>query len=293
VSAWRLVITEPLDGAANMALDEALLLSRLRGAGPPTVRFFGWSPPAISLGYAQPLDGRIDLDASARMGLGLVRRPTGGSAILHEGPERELTYSVVAAAGDFPGAETLLETYRWIGAALAAGLRALGAAVDMVSVQPSDPASMPAFCFARTGSYELEVGGRKIAGSAQRRQGAGFLQHGSVMLAADRERLARVFPGERDPLAGMTTLEAVLGRRPSFDETAERLADGFRHVHGIALSPGGLSADETELVDSLARDKYATPGWTREGCVSLTPLSLQRGEGKGEGRARLRGSAEP
>ncbi|OGK82363.1 MAG: hypothetical protein A2X53_14745 [Candidatus Rokubacteria bacterium GWA2_70_23] len=266
MSAWRLVITEPLDGPANMALDEALLLSRLRGAGPPTVRFFGWAPPTISLGYAQPLDdGRIDLEAAARMGLGLVRRPTGGSAILHEGPERELTYSVVAAAGDFPGAETLLETYRWIGAALAAGLRAIGAAVDMVSVQPSDPAAMPAFCFARTGSYELEVGGRKIVGSAQRRQGVGFLQHGSVMLAAEPERLTRVFRGERDPLGGMTTLEAVLGRRPPFDETAERLAEGFRQVHGIELSPGGLSADETARAGALSREKYATAEWTRDG----------------------------
>ena len=273
MSAWRLVITEPLDGAANMALDEALLLSRLRGAGPPTVRFFGWAPPTVSLGYGQAMDGRIDLEAAWRLGMGLVRRPTGGSAILHEGPERELTYSVVAAAGDFPGAETLLETYRWIGAALAAGLRALGAAVDMVSAKPSDPAAMPAFCFARTGSYELEIGGRKIAGSAQRRQGSGFLQHGSVMLAADPDRLARVFPGERDPLGGMTTLEAALGRRPSFDETAERLAEGFRQVHGLTLGPGGLSPDETALADSLARDKYRTPGWTREGRAPGWPRS--------------------
>ncbi|MEK7370476.1 MAG: biotin/lipoate A/B protein ligase family protein [candidate division NC10 bacterium] len=296
MSPWRLVITEPLDGAANMALDEALLLSRLRSAGPPTVRFFGWAPPTISLGYAQPLDdGRIDLEAAARMGLGLVRRPTGGSAILHEGPERELTYSVVAAAGDFPGAETLLETYRWIGAALAAGLRAIGAAVDMVSVQPSDPAAMPAFCFARTGSYELEVGGRKIVGSAQRRQGVGFLQHGSVMLAAEPERLTRVFPGERDPLGGMTTLEAVLGRRPSFDETAERLAEGFRHVHGIALSPGGLSPDETARADALSREKYSTQAWTREGraagspwaAVGATPHPTLSPQGRGQGGGQL------
>ncbi|MBI2528536.1 MAG: lipoate--protein ligase family protein [Candidatus Rokubacteria bacterium] len=267
MSAWRLLVTEPLDGPANMALDEALLLSRLRGSGPPTVRFFAWAPPTVSLGYAQALDGRIDLEAASRLGMGLVRRPTGGSAILHEGPERELTYSVVAAAGDFPGADTLLETYRWIGAALAAGLRALGAAVDMVSVKPSDPAAMPAFCFARTGSYELEIGGRKIAGSAQRRQGSGFLQHGSVMLAADPERLRRLFPGEQDPLGGMTTLEAVLGRPPAFDEAARRLAEGFRQVHGIALRPGGLSPEETALAHSLARDKYATTGWTREGCA--------------------------
>jgi len=276
VTAFRLLVTQPLDGAANMALDEALLTSRLGGGGPPTLRFFAWRPPAISLGYGQPLDGRVDHAAAAALGIGLVRRPTGGSAILHEGPDLEVTYSVTAAAEDFAGADDLLATYRWIGAALEAGLRRLGAPVEMVPVRPSDPAVMPAFCFARTGSYELEVDGRKLVGSAQRRQGAGFLQHGSVMLGAAPERLRQVFPRERDPLAGMTTLEAVLGRRPSFDETAEALAEGFRAAHGIELRPGGLSEQESKLLDSLTQDKYATDGWTR-GHPPLTPaLSPER-----------------
>jgi lipoate-protein ligase A len=264
---FRLLVTEPLDGAANMALDEALLLTRLAGEAPPTVRFFAWDPATVSLGYGQPLDGRVDLDAARAMGLGVVRRPTGGSAILHEGPSLELTYSVTGAAGDFPGADDLLATYRWIGTALEAALTALGAPVAMVAAQPSDPRSMPAFCFARTGSYELEIGGLKVVGSAQRRQGTGFLQHGAVMLAADRERLARVFPGARDPLAGMTTLEAALGRRPTFDETQEHLAEAFRRVHGLDLRPGGLTAAEMALADTLARDKYASAEWTRAGRV--------------------------
>lgn len=263
--AFRLLVTEPLDGAANMALDEALLLARLRHGSPPTLRFFAWAPPTISLGYGQRLDGRIDAGAAEAMGIGLVRRATGGSAILHEGPDLEITYSVTAAAGDFDGAGDLLQTYRWIGEGLLAGLHALGAPVEMVPVQPSDPAAMPAFCFARTGSFELEVDGHKLVGSAQRRQGAAFLQHGAVMLAADAERLRRVFPGGRDPLAGMTTLEAVLGRRPSFEETALALADGFRAAHGLALEPGGLSEDEAALAETLERDKYATDDWTRAG----------------------------
>ena len=250
-----------------MALDEALLLSRLAGEAPATLRFFAWDPPTLSLGYGQRLDGHVDLAAAAAMGLGVVRRPTGGSAILHEGPDLELTYSVTASAGDFEGADDLLATYQWIGRALEAGLNALGASVAMVPVQPSDPRSMPAFCFARTGSYELEAGGRKVVGSAQRRQGAGFLQHGAVMLGADPARLARVFPGSRDPLAGMTTLEAVLGRRPTFDETQASLAEGFRRVHGVELTPGGLSAAEQEMMEALARDKYGSVDWTRAGRV--------------------------
>ena len=277
-AGWRLLVTAPLDGAANMALDETLLLARLSGAGPPTLRFFAWDPPTLSLGYGQRLDERVDLAAAAAMGLGVVRRPTGGSAILHEGPDLEVTYSVTAAAGDFEGADDLLATYRWIGRALEAGLRALGAPVEMVSVQPSDPRSMPAFCFARTGSYELEAGGRKVVGSAQRRQGAGFLQHGAVMLGADPARLARVFPGSRDPLAGMTTLEAALGRRPGFDETQASLAEGFRHVHGVELLPGGLTGEETRQMDALVRDKYGAEEWTRAGrVVAHAPRPEARG----------------
>jgi len=262
---FRLLVTEPLDGAANMALDEALLLSRLRHGSPPTLRLFAWAPPTISLGYGQRLDGRIDEQALVALGLGLVRRATGGSAILHEGPDLEITYSVSAGAGDFEGANDLLGTYRWIGVGLLSGLRALGAPVEMVSVQPSDPAAMPAFCFARTGSFELEVDGRKLVGSAQRRQGTAFLQHGAIMLGAEPVRLRRVFPGEGDPLAGMTTLESALGRRPSFDETAAALVEGFRRAHGLALEPGGLSEEEAALAAMLERDKYATDGWTRAG----------------------------
>ena len=253
-----------------MALDEALLTGRLRGASPPTLRFFAWTPPAISLGYGQRVDGRIDLAEARRLGIGLVRRATGGSAILHEGPDREVTYAVTAASGDFPGADDLLATYRTIGAALEAGLRGLGAPAEMVAVRPSDPAAMPAFCFARTGSHELEVGGRKLVGSAQRRQGAAFLQHGSVMLGAASDRLRRVFPGEADPLRGMTTLEAVLGRRPSFDETVAALCEGFRAMPGVELAPGGLARGEQELMAELARDKYAAEAWT---CDGLDPRS--------------------
>ena len=271
---FRLLVTEPLDGALNMALDEALLLGRLAGTAPPTLRFFSWQPAAISLGYGQALDHRIDFEAAAALGIGLVRRPTGGSAILHEGPELELTYSVTARTGDFEGADDLLETYRWIGAALAAGINRVGAPVEMVPVQPSDPAAMPTFCFARTGSYELEVGGLKVVGSAQRRQGAGFLQHGAVMLGAAPERLRRVFPTEGDPLAGMTTLEAVLGRRPSFVETMTALAEGFRAVHGLEVTAGGLAAEELELAESLVREKYGTERWTRSGRAPVVATAI-------------------
>jgi len=260
-------VTEPLDGATNMALDETLWRGRLAGEAPPTVRFFAWAPPTVSIGYGQRLDARLNLVACRRWGVGLVRRPTGGSAIYHDGPERELTYSVVAGAGDFEGAGELLPAYRWIAQALLEGLRRLGVPGEMVAVMPSS-GRPPAFCFARTGSYEIEVAGKKLVGSAQRRRSAGFLQHGSVMLGADAERVRALFPGEGDPLAGMTTIERAVGRRPNFDETAAALAEGFTKAHGVELGPGSLTRPEQELVDRLVREKYGTAEWNERGRIA-------------------------
>ncbi|MBI2017367.1 MAG: lipoate--protein ligase family protein [Candidatus Rokubacteria bacterium] len=257
---WRLLVTEPTDGATNMAVDEALWRGRQAGTSPPTLRFFAWAPPTVSLGYGQPLARDVDVEACHALGVGLVRRPTGGSAIYHDGPERELTYSVVATAEDLGVTPDLLETYRWIGGALCRGLVALGAPVEMVPVAAADGPT-PAFCFARTASYELEIAGRKVVGSAQRRQGTSFLQHGSVLLGVDESRLRALFPTTVDPLATLTTLEAALGRRPAFDDVAAALARAFEAEHGLALKPDGLSAGEAALVDALVGEKYATPAW--------------------------------
>ncbi len=258
---WRLLVTEPVDGATNMAIDEAIWLGRRGGASPPTVRLFAWVPPTVSLGYGQPLDRHIDVAACRRLGVGIVRRLTGGSAIYHDGPDRELTYSVVAAAEDIGGgARDLLYSYQWIGTALASGLRALGAPVEMVGVARGDEPT-PAFCFARTGSCEIEIGGRKLVGSAQRRYGGTFMQHGSILLGVDPERLAAIFPTTDDPLASLTTLEAALGHRPKFDDTAAALAAAFEREHGLELRPDGLAKDETAAVERLVREKYATDAW--------------------------------
>jgi len=257
---WRLLVTEPTDGATNMAVDEALWRSRQAGTSPPTLRFFAWAPPTVSLGYGQPLDQHVDLEACRALGVGLVRRPTGGSAIYHDGPEREVTYSVVATADDLGIGPDLLETYRWIGAALLRGLQALGAPAELVPERPPDGPA-PAFCFARTGVYEIEVAGRKLVGSAQRRQGDSFLQHGAVLLDVDEPRLRTLFPTTRDPLASLTTLRLALGQRPSFEAVATALAEAFVAEHGLDLRPGGLSGEECERVTALVTNRYASPAW--------------------------------
>ena len=265
---WRLLITEPLDGATNMALDEALLRGRIRASGAPTVRFYGWRPATVSLGYAQPLDETVDRARCRAMGIGLVRRPTGGSAILHEPPEREVTYSVVAREGDFPGADDVLATYRILGQGFAAGLGRLGVAADLVPLVRGRRDGSPAFCFRRAGAYEIAVRGRKLVGSAQRRQRGSFLQHGSVLLGADPARIRAAFPREVDPTSGMTTLVDELGRSPGFDAVVEALAAGLAVALGVPLVPAGLSPDESALVESLVAGKYGTEAWTVDGRLS-------------------------
>jgi lipoyl(octanoyl) transferase len=193
-------------------------------------------------------------------GVGIVRRPTGGSAIYHDGPERELTYSVAATSDDLGIGADLLESYRWIARALARGLRGLGAPVDIVE-RRRDYGPVPAFCFARTGTYELELFGRKIVGSAQRRHGRSFLQHGAILLGIDARRVATIFPATPDPRTHLATLEEAIGRRPGWDECVAAVAAAFEAEHGIELRPAGLTGAESTRVESLAREKYATDAW--------------------------------
>jgi lipoate-protein ligase A len=258
--SWRLLVTEPCDGATNMAIDEALWRGRQAGTAPPTLRFYGWAPPTVSLGYGQPLDHEVDHAVRRALGVGLVRRPTGGSAIYHDGPARELTYSVAATNDDLAIGVDLLASYRWIARALARGLRTLGARVEIVE-RRREYGPVPAFCFARTGTYELEVDGRKIVGSAQRRHGKSFLQHGSILLDIDLPRVAAIFPGTVDPAASVATLEQALGRRPDWDACVTALAAAFEAEHAIDLRPGGLTEHEAERAETLAREKYATDAW--------------------------------
>ena len=253
-------MTEPCDGATNMAIDEAVWRARQAGVAMPTLRFFAWEPPTVSLGYGQSLDRHVSVDACRALGVGLVRRPTGGSAIYHDGPERELTYSVIASTEDLGGVVDLLATYHWIARALCRGLRALGAQTEIVAA-PNGDGPTPAFCFARTGRYEIEIGHRKVVGSAQRRQGNVFLKHGSVILAIDVPRIREVFPTIVDPLATMTTLESALGRRPSWQECADALAAAFESEHGITLQPGALARDEIDEVERLVVVRYGTDKW--------------------------------
>src|SRR4051812_28201699 len=180
---WRIIVTPAAPGAENMALDDALM-NRARTSGEWVARLYSWSRPTISLGRNQTARGRYDLERIRELGLDMVRRPTGGRAILHD---REITYSVTA-----PMAETgdLRQAYDRINRLVLETLHRLGVYASIAA--PRKRASFPGMapCFDEPSAGELVLDGRKIAGSAQWRADGGILQHGSILLEDDQSLLA-------------------------------------------------------------------------------------------------------
>ena len=254
---WRLLDTAPAPGAWNMAVDEALAASVAAG-GAPVLRVYRWDPPCLSLGRNQPARGRYDLSALAAAGIEVVRRPTGGRAVLHR---RELTYSVAAP-------EALLgvprRAYEAINRALVAGLRRLGVDAAMHAA-PGERAPAPSLspCFARPVEGEVVAAGGKLVGSAQRRLGSVILQHGSLPIDDDQSAVSSflVERGEGDAAPPPATLAGVLGRRPAWDELVSALADGWREALDACVAMGALTEEERRAAGAGAA-RYADPAWT-------------------------------
>jgi lipoate-protein ligase A len=239
---WRLLLDGPGAGSWNMAVDEALLRSVQRGAA-PTLRFYTWDGAWLSLGFAQRLDAARRA-ACRDAGVGIVRRATGGRAVLHGA---DLTYAVVAPAAALPLG--LQATYARIGQALYLALARLG-----VPAQPAAPdgaaRGRTGFdCFESATPHEICAGARKLAGSAQRRAGGGVLQHGSLRLGPD-PAAARLAAGLSQE--GATSL-AELGFAFGAQEVLGACVAAFESVLPAELVAGAL--DEFEL--SQARDLAA------------------------------------
>ena len=245
-----------------MARDEALLNAAARGAA-PALRLYGWIPPTLSLGAHQPASD-ADLEACRSRGIDLVRRPTGGGAVLHD---RELTYAVAGRIGDPPFPSSVIAIYEGIASALLMGLAQLG-----IAAQASRGAlrgRAPADCFGAPSARELVVRGRKLAGSAQLRRRGAFLQHGSILLALDSELLAALLtPGRAGARpATPTSISELLGREASWDEVARAIVRGFGEALGADLEPGALTDEEAEEAERLRAWKYLDALWTLEGRV--------------------------
>jgi lipoate-protein ligase A len=263
-TSWRLLPCRALRAAENMAIDEAVFRMNRPEGLPPTLRFFGWNPPAVSLGYFQKASQEIDVDFCRREGIDIVRRPTGGKAVLHE---HELTYSLVAAVDNPLFTGDILETYRVISACIVEALKRLGLAPEIVSEGRSAARTpMEAYCFAAPSKYELLVGGRKICGSAQVRGGGAFLQHGSLLTDIDPLRAAAVMGITAAGICGSTTtLREQLGRVIESDELARILRGAFEDTLGIHLADAGLAEPEEALKRELLAGKYGTNRWNLEG----------------------------
>ena len=293
-STWRLVIDEtPRTGAANMAMDQAIAEACAAGESLPTLRFYRWQPPTITLGRLQPVSD-IDPEAAIRAGYDIVRRSTGGRSILHID---ELTYSVSAPSTEPRVQGNIMESYLHISEALMAGLRRVGVPIEKADGGVRAGKDVSAACFEVPSAYELMVGGRKLVGSAQSRRKGYVLQHGSLPLYGDITRLINVLAlpdDERTALAETLAMRAAtlaqtivlddatspLSFSPSsskmvsrdwfnqeredvlFHYVADYLTRGFEQVLNITFVSGQPTQKESQRCHMLIRETFANPAWT-------------------------------
>ena len=221
--------------------------------GSGVVRLYCWERPTVSFGRNEPAAGLYSVQAARERGIDYVRRPTGGRAVLHAG---ELTYAVVAPVRALGGARY---TYRRINEALAAGLRSLGAGVE-VSAGGAALAPDAGPCFQSPAEGEVVVAGRKLVGSAQARIDGALLQHGSIMLSGDQSALSELSDGAGDHRAPATLEELIDAAR--VDEVAASVTEELQAVFGGSWSASEYSSVEIDEADRLEAGRYARDSWT-------------------------------
>lgn len=276
---WRFLNTPPANGFENMAIDEAIYISCQQGKSPPTLRLYGWQPPAVSLGYFQKLESAVDVEACRRLGIDVVRRISGGRAVLHD---QELTYSVIAPDHLHPFSPKVLETYMTIGSCLLNVLKGLGLKAQWVALRDKRrnapvPGHQTASCFSAPSWYEITLDGKKICGSAQKRGNGVFLQHGSILIDHDTTLLAALLVSKKVKEAfareideTTTSLNRHLATPADTHDLGRRLLSSFQNTLGITFKRGSLTGEELQLKDLLLREKYQTAGWNCKGSRATT-----------------------
>lgn len=251
-----------------MAADQAILEHIHRGESISTLRLYSWNPPCLSLGHAQSLKD-VDMERLHAQGWEVVRRVTGGRAILHTD---ELTYSVTGSADEPVLAGGVLESYNRLAQALLHAVRELSVPVEMKEHEDGHTQqNLNPVCFEVPSTYEITVDGKKLIGSAQARKKEGVLQHGSLPLTGDLTRIcdALVFEDESARqnakerlLSRATTVESVLGMGTDWERAAQAFVRGFEAELGIQFESGEMSASEIQRTEELVKEKYAHPSWT-------------------------------
>lgn len=269
---WYFIDSGPCAPSYNMALDEALLDWHSEGLIPPVIRFYEWNPATLSIGYFQSVEKEIDMEAVRRLGLGFVRRPTGGRGVLHE---HELTYSVIVSE-DYPDMPaTVTEAYRVISEGLLKGFQSLG--LEAYFSIPNTPDKLQALknpktavCFDTPSWYELVVEGKKVAGSAQTRQKGVILQHGAILLDLDDEKLVQTFKFSTDEAREKVkksinqkavAINKLLQKKIPIDICKVAFRDGFSEALNVELVPFSLNEKQIEYVKTLEKRRYANDEW--------------------------------
>jgi lipoyl(octanoyl) transferase len=269
---WRFIDSGNRSPSFNMALDEALLDWHSEGKIPPVIRFYGWEPATLSIGYFQKVEKEIDLEAVKAHGLGFVRRPTGGRGVLHE---HELTYSVIVSEDHPEMPKTVTEAYRVISEGILKGFHQLGLEAYFAVPKTDEERSAlknprSAVCFDAPSWYELVVEGRKVAGSAQTRQKGVILQHGAILLDLDEDKLFSLFkyPNERvkERMKSAFKNKAVAineisPRRITLEEAKEAFYKGFAEGLNIELESYQLTEEELDYVNKIAKERYESDEW--------------------------------
>jgi lipoate-protein ligase A len=269
---WRLIITPPSKGAWNMALDEAILDSVRRDEVRATLRLYAWQPACLSLGYAQSVND-VNLKALQENGWDLVRRPTGGRAILHTD---ELTYSVIGPPDDSRLSGSVLESYRCLSQALLHSLHLLNVPAEAHEIILNPGGQQPVkdnnpVCFEVPSNYEIIVDNKKLIGSAQARKRDGVLQHGSLPLFGDLTRIVRVLNYDSEEiqqeaanrlLARAITVEGIINQKLAWETAAQAFIQSFQEVLNLKLVYENATPQEEQRAIELMNEKYAHISWT-------------------------------
>ncbi|KDR95571.1 lipoate-protein ligase A [Peptoclostridium litorale DSM 5388] len=266
---WRFINTDFNSGPMNMAIDEAILSYHSKGLVPPTLRFYRWDPATISLGYFQKSDKEVDIAQCKASGIDVVRRLSGGRAVLHDS---ELTYSLIVSE-DYPMLpKSITESYKIISGGLLKGFDNMGISADLspvVSLKNKEFTSSA--CFDAPSTYELTVGGKKIVGSSQVRQLGVVLQHGSVLNDLDVEKLFSTIkmssPKAKERIKSSFTQKATSikheqGECAKWEDLCNSFFNGFKDALDLDIEIGSLTDEEMEMAKVLCETKYSRDEWT-------------------------------
>lgn len=254
VGQWRFIDTGPCDAAMNMAIDEAISHSVITGMAPPTLRVYAWERPSVTIGYFQRLRD-IDVEFCTRAGIPVVRRLTGGRAVLHD---EDVTYSFSAAEQAHCTFRSLSRSYQSIAEAFLLAFRDFGLNVDMERRRKRHgPAVHSAHCFEAASFSEAVCGGKKIMGSAQRRFRQSLLQQGSIPLSVDGALQEKVFSSSISPIVQLRDLLPEIER----SELVNALLKGFEHVFGVRVRREDLTAEEEALARESLVARYQSDVW--------------------------------